>query len=316
MPAEFEIGVGTWSWGERLIWDFGSDYDEQSLSEVFLRALRDRVLFFSTSESFAEGRAEQILGDFLSRATERPFVSSKDAPYPWRLRRADFKSALRASLTRLRIPALDLYQVLPPAGWMGLPVLAECLSEAYDSGLVRAVGVSNFTAQQIEQFYELLNRFGTPLSFVETEYSLLDRDIERNGVMEVCGRLNLRIIAQRPLAMGVLTGKFLSRPEPEGARRKFLSKYRNPSLSLLIRLMNNIGSEYEGKNCAQVSLNWLIRKGVVPIPGAKRIDQVMQNNQAAGWSLTDEDVQRLDDLSANLLNLNKETSSTEEQQEA
>ncbi len=300
MPPDFEIGVGTWSWGDRLIWNFGADYDEGALYEVFLRALRDGVVLFSTSESFADGRAEQILGSFLVQAPNRAFVSTKYAPHPWRFRRSDFQSALRASLERLRIPAVDLYQVLPPAGWMGLPVLAECISEAYDRGLIRSVGVSNFSANQIEQFYELLNRFGTPLSFAEAEYNLLNREIERNGVMDICGRLKLRLIAQSPLAMGILSGKYLSQPEPEGVRRRFLERYRNPNLPLLIRLLNNIGSEHDGKNCAQVSLNWLICKGVIPIPGAKQIEQVIQNDQATGWSLTADEVQQLDDLSDNL----------------
>lgn len=301
MLPNFKIGVGTWAWGDYLIWDYGFGYDEQSLYEVFLRSLRDGINFFSTSETFSDGRSERLLGSFIEKNPNRVFISTKYAPQIWRFRRKDFLKSLHSSLEHLKIPAIDLYQVLPPAGLMKLPVLADCISEAYESGLIRNVGVSNFSAAQIEQFYELLNRLGIPLSSLETEYSLLNRDIETNGVLEICSRLQIRIIAQSPLAMGILTGKYTSQNEPEGIRRKFMEKYESQNLPLLFRLLNNIGSEHEGRNSAQVSLNWLIQKKVIPIPGAKTVDQVMQNNQAIGWDLTEEQVEQLDDISAGLL---------------
>ena len=298
MFPDFKIGVGTWAWGDHLVWNYGTDYDETSLFDAFSQSLRDGVLFFSTSETFSDGRAEQMLGSFIEKSAAQIFVSTKFAPFFWRMRRKDFIKALKDSLTRLRIPAIDLYQILPPAGLMQLPLLAECVSDAFESGLIRYAGVSNFSAVQLEKFYGYLNRFGIPLSCLETEYNLLRRDIETNGVMEMCRQLSIRIIAQSPLAMGALTGKYLSTKELSGIRGKFMEQYLSQNLPTLIRLMNHIGSEHAGMNSAQVSLNWLIQKNVIPIPGAKNTNQMMQNNQAVGWSLTEEQVAQLDDLSA------------------
>ena len=298
MFPDFKIGVGTWAWGDHLVWNYGTDYDETSLFDAFSQSLRDGVLFFSTSETFSDGRAEQMLGSFIEKSAAQIFVSTKFAPFFWRMRRKDFIKALKDSLTRLRIPAIDLYQILPPAGLMQLPLLAECMADAFESGLIRYAGVSNFSAVQLEKFYGYLNRFGIPLSCLETEYNLLQRDIETNGVLDMCRQLSIRIIAQSPLAMGALTGKYLSTKELSGIRGKFMEQYLSQNLPTLIRLMNHIGSEHAGMNSAQVSLNWLIQKNVIPIPGAKNANQMMQNNQSVGWSLTEEQVAQLDDLSA------------------
>jgi len=303
MFPDFIIGVGTWAWGDHLVWNYGSDYDETSLFDAFSQSMRDGVLFFSTSETFSDGRAEQMLGNFIRKSATQTFISTKFAPFFWRIRRKDFIKALKDSLARLHVPAIDLYQVLPPAGLMQLPLLAECMSDAFESGLIRYAGVSNFSAVQLEKFYGYLNRFGIPLSCLETEYNLLQRDIETNGVLEMCNQLSIRIIAQSPLAMGALTGKYVSQKDLTGIRRKFMDKYFSQNLQALIRLMNHIGSEHAGMNSAQVSLNWLIQKHVIPIPGAKNADQVMQNNQAVGWSLTEDQVTQLDDLSAVILKL-------------
>ena len=303
MFPDFKIGVGTWAWGDHLVWNYGSDYDENSLFDAFSQSIRDGIQFFCTSETFSDGRTEQLLGNFIQKSSQKTFVATKFVPGFWRLGRNDFMKALKASLTRLHIPAIDLYLIFPPAGMMRLPMLAECMSDAFESGLIRYAGVSNFSAIQIEQFYGHLNRFGIPLSCIETEYNLLHRDIETNGVLEICRQLSIQIIAQSPLAMGALTGKYLSQNELIGIRRKFMEKYMSQNLPVLIRLMNHIGSEHGGMNSAQVSLNWLIRKNVIPIPGAKNANQAMQNNQAAGWTLTAEQEAQLDDLSATISKL-------------
>ncbi len=90
MLPNFKIGVGTWAWGDYLIWDYGFGYDEQSLYEVFLRSLRDGINFFSTSETFSDGRSERLLGSFIEKNPNRVFISTKYAPQILAISAKDF----------------------------------------------------------------------------------------------------------------------------------------------------------------------------------------------------------------------------------
>ncbi len=298
MLPNFKIGVGTFPWGNQLIWDYGGSFNEQTVSEAFQYALQDGVRLFCTSEIFSEGDSERLLGKLAEQSSGagRPFLATQYAPRPWRIRRSDFTRALDASLSRLRVSTVDLYLFQPPAGLMSLPMLVECAAEAVDSGKVRNIGVTNFSVDQIEEFGGLLNRFGVPLACVEAEYSLINREVETNGVLDFCRRQQIPFLADRPLAMGLLTGKYLDNLIENGLRRKMSEKYPLAELPALIRLMNFIGSENEGRNSAQVALNWLLQKEVIPIPGAKNVEQVMINNDSVNWSLTSDQIARLDDF--------------------
>lgn len=297
IPAGIQIGVGTWSWGDRLTWGFGADYNENDLQQVFQRALHDGVYFFASSEAFAEGKTECLLGEFMRQAQSHVVISTKYVPRYWRVCRSDFFDALKHSLMRLNRGYVDIYEIMPPVGLMDIRLLAQCSAEALDLGLTRQIGLSNYNLEQMTQFSELLSRFGYIPACLETEYSLLNRKIETNGVLDFCRQQNITLIAQNPLAMGFLSGKYDYQLPAEGSRRQFMRKYCNPRFELLIRLMNNIGAENGGKDCAQVSLNWLMRKNVVPIPGAKTLEQVMMNDQAGSWLMTEEEALQLDNLS-------------------
>lgn len=291
------LGVGTWAWGDRLVWHYGNGYDRIDIERVFERALLDRIRFFSTSESFSEGRTESLLGELLSRTAAPVIISSKYLPRPWRMRREDFRKALKDTLTRLKRQTLDIYQIMPPVGPLDLTKLAECAAEALDAGQIREIGVSNFTLQQLDSFNEMMKRFGFSISCLETEYNLLCRDIETNGIMNFCRDAGIRIIAQNPLAMGYLTGKYDALSPCSGNRRQLMAHYITPSLELLLRTMNNVGSENDEQTCAQVALNWLICKGVLPIPGAKTYKQVQENDSAQMWFMTEEQIELLDSVS-------------------
>lgn len=299
LSRELTFGVGTWAWGDRLVWDYGQEYGEQDLREAFLRFLNDGVYFFSTSPSFAEGNAEKLLGKFSAETTVPVFISTKYVPRFWHLRRKDFMNSLKASMLRLNVTRLKLLQICPPAGRMTIGRLAECAAEALDLGLIDRVGLSGYDAHQIDAFNEALSRFGYTVSCLETPFNLLRRNIETSGVLELCRALNISVIAQQPLAMGLLTGKYDGDAPAAGSRRQFMLRYRSPKLELLLRTMNHIGLENDGKNCAQVALNWVCRKGIIPIPGVKSLGQAIENAQTPRWQMTDEQVQLLDNITEN-----------------
>src|SRR5262249_21975483 len=166
--------------------------------------------------------------------------------------------------------------------------------------LTRAVGVSNFDADQMRRTHSVLAKRRIPLASNQVEYSLLDRSPERNGVFDTCRELGVTLIAYSPLAMGMLTGKYTpDNPPPFPPSRQYNGEYLS-RIQPLIASMKEIGESHGGKTPAQVALNWVICKGAIPIPGAKTVTQAQHNAGALGWRLTDSEVTALDEKSRGL----------------
>jgi len=292
------LGVGTWAWGDRHFWGYGREYGEQDVREAIAASLEHGVTFFDTAEIYGGGQSERLLGQGIRGLREQVVVATKFMPFPWRLSRRSLLRALRRSLERLGLGQVDLYQVHGPLPPLPVETWAEALADVVEAGLARTVGVSNFSADQIRRAHRVLARRGIPLASVQVEYSLLHRKPERNGVLATCRELGITLIAYSPLAMGLLTGKYSPENPPPGLRRLLHGRRRLEAIAPVIRLLRSIGEAHGGKTPAQVALNWLICKGVVPIPGAKNARQARENAGALGWRLTPEEVERLDQVSS------------------
>jgi aryl-alcohol dehydrogenase-like predicted oxidoreductase len=172
----------------------------------------------------------------------------------------------------------------------------EAMAEAVKEGLTRTVGVSNYNQSQMLRAYSALARNNAPLAANQVPYSLLNRTIEKNGLLARCRELGVRLIAYSPIEKGLLTGKYFPENPPPGIRGQ---RYGGllPKIGQLLRLMTEIGQEHGGKSKTQVALNWCIRKGTMPIPGAKNAEQAEENAGALGWKLTEEEVEKLDEVS-------------------
>ena len=172
----------------------------------------------------------------------------------------------------------------------------EGMVSCVETGLTRTVGVSNFNQSYMLRAYSTLARHNIPLASNQVHYSILNRNIEKNGLLARCKELGIRLIAYSPLEMGLLSGKYGPANPPPGNRG---ARYLNILLKIppLLKLMTEIGQDHGGKSNAQVALNWVICKGALPIPGAKNGDQALQNAGALGWKLTEEEVARLDSVS-------------------
>ena len=294
---EAEIGLGAWSWGDRMVWGYGHGYSDVDIAEAFKVSHEAGIKIIDTAEVYGRGRSEKLLGKFLSSNGDKPvYVATKFFPYPWRFRSAAMERALRGSLERLGKNQVDLYQIHWPTPLRSVEVWVEGLAEARRKGLARAVGVSNFDQNQTQRAYTVLAKYDIPLASNQVEYHLLNRQIEKNGLLARCQELGIRVIAYSPLAMGFLTGKYTSEKLPSGTRRRGASK-KIEALQPLLKLMIEIGQDQGGKSPAQVAINWVICKGALPIPGAKTGEQAEVNAGATGWRLTTEQVQALDKAS-------------------
>ena len=291
------MGTGCWQWGDRFFWGFGRGYSDNEVKESFDISLLSGINFFDTAEVYGNGTSERLLGTFAAQAGQKLVIATKFMPYPWRLLSNSLPHALERSLKRLQMPKIDLYQIHIPMPPMPVQYWVKELVGVVHRGLCSAVGVSNYNASQTRRAAAVLAAESIPLASNQVEYSLLDRSIERNGTLDVCQELGVSVIAYSPLAKGVLTGKYTPENVPPGVRGRQYNPAFLRRVQPLIRLMRDIGHAHDGKSPAQVSLNWLICKGVIPIPGAKNARQAKENVGALGWRLAESEVQGLDEAS-------------------
>lgn len=299
LPASIELGMGTWQWGDRLMWGFGRGYSEADVRAAFQASLNAGITFFDTAELYGWGKSERLLGKFIRESGANVVVATKFLPFPWRIFRRQLIWALRGSLRRLGMKQVDSYQIHWPMPPVSVETWAEALADALDQGLTRAVGVSNYNAGQTYLAHATLARRGYPLASNQVEYSLLNRSIERDGTLRAARECGVTIIAYSPLAKGLLTGKYTVDNPPPGMRRMD-ARALLPKLPPIIERMRAIGERHGGKNPAQVAVNWTICKGTLPIPGAKNAQQVQHNAGAVGWRLSNDEVAELDALTARL----------------
>jgi aryl-alcohol dehydrogenase-like predicted oxidoreductase len=290
------IGFGTWAWGDSLFWGYGKDYGEADLKLAFQAAINKGITFLDTAEIYGLGKSEELLGKFIKETNATTQIASKYMPLPWRFRSEDLADAVTASLKRLRMPSMDLYQVhWPFPSLLSQEGLMNALADEVEQGRIKAIGVSNYNAEQMREAHKLLARRGIPLAVNQMRYSLITREIESNGVMAAAQELDVTILAYSPLAQGLLTGKYTATNSPSGAR-SMDQRFKGAGLRKvqpLLEKLNELGEKY-GKTQAQVALNWLMcQPGVIPIPGIKSAAQVDQNAGALGWELSTKEVAEL-----------------------
>ncbi len=288
------LGVGTWAWGDKLVWGYGKGYSDKDLEEAFLVSVEHCVTFFDTAEIYGWGKSERLLGTFIRRHNADVTVATKFFPYPWRVRKGALIKALKGSLRRLGLEKIDLYQIhwaFPPRS---IETWVSALADAVEAGLVRAVGVSNYNADQMRRAHAVLSQRGIPLASNQVRFSLLHREPETSGLLHLCHEMDITLIAYSPLEMGILSGKYSPDNPPPGNRRRRYNKEFLRRVQPLIELMKEIGQGHGHKTPVQVALNWVICKGAVPIAGAKNRQQAEENAGALGWRLDPEDIIELD----------------------
>ena len=293
------LGIGTWAWGDKLFWNYGKDYDEAQLRAAFNTAIDSGITLFDTAEIYGTGDSEKLIGRFMKERNQPVQIATKYFPLPWRFNGDAIADALNGSLKRLQIPTVALYQVhMPFDFFMSKKTLMNALADEVEQGRIQAIGVSNYTAEQMRYASSVLSDRGVPLAVNQMPYSLLGRQIETNGVMETARDLNVTILAYSPLAQGLLTGKYApeNNARPSGARSLSpqFSREGLEKIQPIVSLLREIGQKYD-RTPAQVALNWLIAQGnVIPIPGAKNAEQSRQNAGALGWLLTGDEVEAID----------------------
>ncbi|CAL5220745.1 g2805 [Coccomyxa viridis] len=292
-----KIGLGTLQWGDTQK-GFNNTFREDDLSQVFKAALAGGINFFDTAEvygyqSMKEGASsEQIVGRVAKESGQHCVLGTKFFTVPWtnvliggglRLGRQSIVKAMRASLERLGLPSIQLYQVHFPFPAFGQEVLSEGFAEAVDLGLVEAVGVCNYKIPQLQQFHSLMLARDIPIASNQVKYNVFERGVEKDGTLQACKDLGVTLVAHSPLQQGLLTGKALETGRGKGDEQTVL------------KLLQFIGAVSGGKSVTQVALGYLIAKGAIPIPGAKNLEQLKDHLGALDCNLDENEVAVIDE---------------------
>jgi len=296
------MGLGTWAWGDASTWGMNAydrSYNFDTIREAYRTSVAAGVTFLDTAEMYGDGESERIIGRLLEEDREHRshiVIASKFIPFPWKIAVGSaLMTSLKASLQRLQLPWVHLYQIHGPISLRSHAAMAEALAGAHRAGLVKAVGVSNYSEKEMRALHGELAQRGVALATNQVEYSLLRTMPEATGLLRACTELGVVLLAYSPLGMGRLTGKYSAANPPPGKRN--FSDFPMAEIDPVVAELRRIGESRGGKSPAQVALNWIICKGAVPIPGAKNASQAAQNAGALGWRLSADEVQALDAVS-------------------
>lgn len=261
MPLSIPLlGLGTWGMGGK----FERDKSNQQESLGALRyGLHLGFRLIDTAEVYGQGLAEEIVGEAIQNIPRQEiFLVSK----VWKdhLRPDDVIAAAKQSLKRLGTDYIDLYLVHWPSDTIPLSETMPAMEELVKQGLVRHIGVSNFTVPLLEEAI----RYLTSATIVanEIEYNLATRAAEKD-VIPFCKNHDIKIIAHRPLAKGLLSASDNT-------------------------LVNALAKKYQ-KTLTQIALNWLISQDIVAIPKAGSKAHLEENWEAIGWKMEDADITAL-----------------------
>ncbi|MDF2961094.1 MAG: aldo/keto reductase [Paenibacillus sp.] len=289
---------------------FGATADQEESFRIMDRYTEAGGNFIDTANVYSQGLSEEIVGAWLKEKNRNDFVVATkvrfgmgEGPNDMGLSRKHILASVEDSLRRLGTDYIDLFQV---HAWDAATPLEETLSTLNDlirKGIVRYIGASNYRAWQLQKAIYVSRQHGWE-SFVclQPQYNLLCRATEFE-LLPLCEHEGVGVIPWSPLRGGLLSGKFKRGEAPlentrVGANKEVWERYNNEFTWNIIGTLEGIAKETE-KSPAQVALNWMLSRSVItsPIIGARNVAQLDDNLGASGWSLTEEQLRRLNDVS-------------------
>ncbi len=297
------LGVMQFAGGKGMFRMMFNDLSQGTMSAIVKAALDGGINWFDTAELYGRGRSERGLANGLKDAgvkDDEVVVATKWSPM---LRTAgNIPRTIGQRMKYLDGYAIDLFMVHQPWGFSSPEAEMNAMADLVQAGKIRSVGVSNFNAEQMRRAHDALEKRGIPLAVNQMQYSLLHRNIETDGVLDVAKELGITIVAWSPLARGILSGRFHKDPERlknTPFARRMMMRRELERTQPLISVLEDMSMNYDATP-AQVALNWLIHfQGdmVLAIPGASKVEQAEQSASAMNFVLSGEDMDRLDEVS-------------------
>ena len=299
------VGLGTWAMGGPWQYGWGPQDDDEAIGAI-LAALETGINWIDTAPAYGLGHSEELIGQALKQASEMPLIATK-CGILWNdkkekvscLKRQSIRDECHASLERLGIDVIDLYQLHWPEPDEDLEEAWEEMARLLNEGKVRYLGASNFTVEQIERVQKIY-----PAVSLQPPYSMLHREVE-DELLDYCGRNEIGVVAYSPIQRGLLTGKFdLARFEALAAddHRRMSPDFLEPQFSATLELVEDLKkiAERNGRICAHLAISWVLRRPEVTaaIVGARRPSQIIETAPAADWDLSEKDIEEIEQLLA------------------
>ena len=268
------VGLGCNNFGRRL--------DLERTRAVVEAALAEGITFLDTADVYGGGDSERFLGEILEGRRDEVVLATKFAGADDGSGTRDYmRRAIAGSLERLRTGVIDLYYYHWPDGVTPIGETIAAMKELVDEGMVRAIGVSNFSVEQLDEAVQ-----AGPVAALQNRYNLLERDAEQD-VLPRCAELGVSFIPYFPLASGLLTGKYRRGEEPpSGSRLESRREALSDSAFEEVERLEEF-AEARGHSLLELAIAGLASQPAVAsvIAGATSPEQVRQNAAGAEWEL-------------------------------
>jgi voltage-dependent potassium channel beta subunit len=301
-----EIGLGSWL-------TYGGSVEDKAAIDCIHRAFELGVNFFDTANVYRRGAAEEVTGRALKDFPREDYVLATkvyfpmgDGPNDRGLSRKHIMEQCHASLRRLGVDYVDLYQCHRSDGSTPLEETLRALDDIVSQGKALYVGVSMWSAELLDEAHRLQRKLNLdPIVSNQPEYSMLTRDIEED-VLPVSKQLGIGQVVYSPIAQGVLAGKYKPGEQPAPGTRAatpgdsgFMERFMRDDLLEAVQNLRPIADEL-GITMAQLAIAWVLREPGVSsaIVGATRPEQVNENVAASGIELPPEVLKRIDEVLA------------------
>lgn len=298
------IGFGSWAIGGGE-WRFGwGDQDEREAIDAIVAAVDYGINWIDTAAVYGGGRSEELVGKALKElgSSRRPLIATKcgrvmrDAlTIDKVLKRESILAECEASLSRLGVDCIDLYQMHWPEPDEDIEEGWRALVELKQQGKVREIGVSNHSVSQLQRLTAI-----HPVASLQPPYSLIVPDVERE-ILPYCGQHNIGVICYSPMYKGLLTGKFTRQRAAELSEKDHRSRdprFQPPQLEHHLSLVDNLRpiAEASGHSLAELAIAWVLRRPEVTsaIVGGRRPSQVAEIVSAAEWVLSQDELQAIE----------------------
>lgn len=301
------VGLGTWAiGGGGWAFGWGPQDDAESIAAI-RRALDLGINWIDTAAVYGLGHSEEIVGRAIAGRRDQVILATKcglvwdegsTTPYG-RLKAESVRREVEASLRRLNVEAIDLYQIHWPDPDADIEEAWGVIADLIREGKVRYGGVCNFSVEQIKRVQAI-----HPVASLQPPYSMLRRGIEKD-LLPYCAANNIGVIVYSPMQAGLLTGKFSKErvanlPADDWRRRN--SYFQEPELSANLALVEKLRpiAGRHGRTVAQLAIAWVLRRPEVTaaIVGARRPSQIEETAPASDWVLSAEDIAEIDALLA------------------
>jgi aryl-alcohol dehydrogenase-like predicted oxidoreductase len=300
------VGLGTWAIGGPWKWGWGAQDDAESIDAI-QRALDLGVNWIDTAAVYGMGHSEEVVGRAIAGRRDEVIVATK-CGLVWdegsteaygQLTAASVRREVEASLRRLDVDVIDLYQIHWPRPDEDIEEGWGTIADLVREGKVRYGGVSNFSVEQLKRVQPI-----HPVASLQPPYSMLERGVEEE-LLTYCAANDIGVVAYSPMQAGLLTGKY-SRERiaslPDDDWRKRSSHFSEPAISATLALIERLRpiAERNGRTLAQLAVAWVLRRPEVTaaIVGARRPSQIEETVPAGDWVLSKGDSAAIDALLA------------------